>query len=103
MQLHNLKCNFESMFLYLQMLRIIETNWVTFSFTNAMVKMEEDSSTQINTEEWCTYKGNPHEESNDQLLKQQVLVDRQQKDIKVMSLYCSRVKSLSLSTRLYNH
>ncbi|KAJ6928650.1 kinesin-like protein KIN-14G [Populus alba x Populus x berolinensis] len=49
-------------------------------------RMEEDSSTQINTEECCTYKGNPHEESNDQLLKQQVLVERQQQDIKELKL-----------------
>jgi kinesin family protein C2/C3 len=60
---------------------------VTFSFANAMVKMEEETSTEINTRECCHHKGTPHEESEDQLLKQQAMVERQQQDIKVMSQY----------------
>ena len=73
---------------------------MTLSFTDAMVKMEDDSSTQIKTEECFSYEGTPHEEPRDQLLKQQVLVERQQKDIKVMSPCYMKLKSFNLSTRL---
>ncbi|KAJ6737679.1 KINESIN-LIKE PROTEIN KLP-3 [Salix viminalis] len=42
--------------------------------------------------ECCSYEGTPHEEPRDQLLKQQVLVERQQKDIKELklTLHCTK-------------
>ncbi|KAJ6354182.1 hypothetical protein OIU76_003096 [Salix suchowensis] len=62
------------------------------SRTSSDTRMEEDSSTQIKTEECCSYEGTPHEEPRDQLLKQQVLVERQQKDIKELklTLHCTK-------------
>ncbi|KAJ6775405.1 KINESIN-LIKE PROTEIN KIN-14H [Salix purpurea] len=42
--------------------------------------------------ECCSYEGTPHEEPRDHLLKQQVLVERQQKDIKELklTLHCTK-------------
>lgn len=55
------------------------------SSTNAMIKMEEDASTQIKIEECCNQNCNSDMESKGQLLKQQILVEQQQRDIKVMA------------------
>ncbi|KAJ6757068.1 KINESIN-LIKE PROTEIN KLP-3 [Salix koriyanagi] len=67
------------------------------SRTSSDTRMEEETSTQINTEERCHQKGTPHEESEDQLLKQQALVERQEQDIKELKLaLCSTKEGMLL-------
>ncbi|CAK7340594.1 unnamed protein product [Dovyalis caffra] len=56
------------------------------SRTSSDTRMEEETSTQINTEECCDHKCTPYEESKDKLVKQQVLVEQQQRDIKELKL-----------------
>ncbi|KAB5529177.1 hypothetical protein DKX38_019258 [Salix brachista] len=67
-------------------MEVVASPEMPLSRTSSDTRMEEETSTQINTEERCHQKGTPHEESEDQLLKQQALVERQEQDIKELKL-----------------
>ncbi|KAJ6434549.1 hypothetical protein OIU84_018126 [Salix udensis] len=78
-------------------MEVVASPEMPLSRTSSDTRMEEETSTQINTEERCHQKGTPHEESEDQLLKQQALVERQEQDIKELKLaLCSTKEGMLL-------